>query len=158
MAKISKELWGKAQGKEIYKYKMVNNSGAYVVLGSVGAAIVEIHVPDRDGKLGDVVIGYPVPESYFADGPCSGKVPGRYANRIAKGHLEIDGKVYDLPVNNGPNHLHGGPEGFQNQVWDSRIDGDAVEFMYFSPDGEMGYPGNLKVTARYVWTDAPTRW
>ena len=154
MAKISKELWGKAQGKEIYKYKMVNDSGAYVVLGSVGAAIVEIHVPDRDGKLGDVVIGYPVPESYFADGPCSGKVPGRYANRIAKGHLEIDGKVYDLPVNNGPNHLHGGPEGFQNQVWDSRIDGDAVEFMYFSPDGEMGYPGNLKVTARYVWTDA----
>ena len=154
MATITKTLWGEAQGKEIYKYKLVNASGAYVVLGSVGAAIVEVHVPDRDGKLGDVVIGYPDAASYFADGPCSGKVPGRYANRIARGHLEIDGKVYDLPINNGPNHLHGGPQGFQNQVWDSRIDGDAVEFMYFSPDGEMGYPGNLKVTARYVWTDA----
>ena len=154
MAIITKTLWGEAQGKEIYKYKLVNASGAYVVLGSVGAAIVEVHVPDRDGKLGDVVIGYPDAASYFADGPCSGKVPGRYANRIARGHLEIDGKVYDLPINNGPNHLHGGPQGFQNQVWDSRIDGDAVEFMYFSPDGEMGYPGNLKVTARYVWTDA----
>ena len=153
MSTITKELWGKAHGKEIYKYKMVNASGAYVVLGSVGAAIVEIHVPDKDGKLGDVVIGYPAAESYFADGPCSGKVPGRYANRIAKGHLEVDGKVYELPINNGPNHLHGGPEGFQNQVWDSRVDGDAVEFMYFSQDGEMGYPGNLKVTARYIWTE-----
>ncbi len=153
MAKITKSLWGKAQGKEIFKYTMENASGAYVVLGSVGAAIVEIHVPDRNGKLDDVVIGYPAAESYFADGPCSGKVPGRYANRIAKGHLELDGKVYELPVNNGPNHLHGGPAGFQNQVWESRIDGDSVEFMYFSKDGEMGYPGNLKVTARYVWTD-----
>ena len=93
MSTITKELWGKAQGKEIYKYKMVNASGAYVVLGSVGAAIVEIHVPDKNGELGDVVIGYPAAESYFADGPCSGKVPGRYANRIAKGHLEVDGKV-----------------------------------------------------------------
>ena len=153
MATITKELWDKAHGKEIFKYKMVNASGAYVVLGSVGAAIVEVHVPDREGKLADVVIGYPAAESYFGDGPCSGKVPGRYANRIAGGHLEVDGKEYNLPINNGPNHLHGGPEGFQNQVWDSRIDGDAVEFMYFSPDGEMGYPGNLKVTARYVWTD-----
>ena len=153
MTVISKTLWGKARDKEIYRYKMENASGAYVVLGSVGAAIVEVHVPDRDGKLADVVIGYPDAESYFADGPCSGKVPGRYANRIAKGHLEVDGKVYDLPINNGPNHLHGGPQGFQNQVWDSRVDGDAVEFMYFSQDGEMGYPGNLKVTARYIWTE-----
>jgi aldose 1-epimerase len=154
MSTITKTLWGKAREKEIYKYKLVNASGAYVVLGSVGAAIVEIHVPDRNGVLGDVVIGYSDAEKYFADGPCSGKIPGRYANRIAKGHLEVGGKVYDLPINNGPNHLHGGPEGFQNQVWDSRVDGDAVEFMYFSKDGEMGYPGNLKVTARYVWTDA----
>ncbi len=77
MTVISKTLWGKSQDKEIYKYKMENASGAYVVLGSVGAAIVEVHVPDRDGKLADVVIGYPYAESYFADGPCSGKVPGR---------------------------------------------------------------------------------
>ncbi len=154
MAVISKSIWGNAHGKDIYKYRMENASGAYVVLGEVGAAILEVHVPDRDGALADVVLGYPSPESYFGDGPCAGKVPGRYANRIAGGHLEIDGKLYDLPINNGPNHLHGGPEGFQNRVWESRIDGDAVEFMYFSQDGEMGYPGNLKVTARYVWTEA----
>ena len=89
----------------------------------------------------------------MADGPCAGKCPGRYANRIAGGHLELDGKVYTLPINNGPNHLHGGPDGFQNRIWESRRDGDAVEFMYFSEDGEMGYPGNLKVVARYEWSE-----
>lgn len=65
----------------------------------------------------------------------------------------MDGVEYTLPVNNGPNHLHGGPEGFQNQIWESRIEGDGVEFMYFSADGEMGYPGNLKVVARYEWSE-----
>lgn len=151
--KITKEVWGKAQGKEILRYTLENSSGASVVLGSIGAGILEINVPDREGRLADVVIGYPKAESYFADGPCAGKCPGRYANRIANGKFSLDGEDYTLPVNNGPNHLHGGPEGFQNKVWDSRIDGEAVEFMYFSPDGEMGYPGNLKVVARYEWSE-----
>ncbi len=151
--KITKELWGEAQGKEIFRYTIENASGASVQLGSVGAAIVSVNVPDRDGKIADVVIGYPKAESYFADGPCSGKCPGRYANRIALGRFTLDGKEYTLPINNGPNHLHGGPEGFQNRVWDSRIEGDGVEFMYFSEDGEMGYPGNLKVVARYEWSE-----
>ena len=134
-------------------YTLTNKSGASVVLSSVGAAIVAINVPDREGKLADVVIGYPKPESYFGDGPCSGKCPGRYANRIALGKFSLDGEEYTLPVNNGPNHLHGGPEGFQNKVWESRQEGNAVEFMYFSADGEAGYPGNLKVVARYEWDD-----
>ena len=99
------------------------------------------------------MIGYDKLEDYLGDGPCAGKCPGRYANRIAEGSLEIDGKIYSLPINNGPNHLHGGPEGFQNKIWESRKDGDAVEFMYFSEDGEMGYPGNLKVVARYEWSE-----
>jgi len=150
---ITKEVWGEAQGKEILKYTIVNASGASVQLGSVGAAVVAVCVPDREGRLADVAIGYPKAESYFADGPCAGKCPGRYANRIALGKFTLDGVEYTLPVNNGPNHLHGGPQGFQNRVWDSRIDGDAVEFMYFSEDGEMGYPGNLKVTARYEWSE-----
>lgn len=151
---IKKELWGKsASGQDIYKYTVTNASGASVVLSSVGAGIVSINVPDRDGKMADVVIGYGDPLSYFADGPCAGKCPGRYANRIAKGHLVIDGKEYSLPINNACNHLHGGPEGFQNQVWDSRVEGNAVEFMYFSKDGEMGYPGNLKVVAHYEWSE-----
>ena len=150
--KITKELWGNGpDGKEIFLYTLQNESGAFVRLSSVGAGIVGIAVPDKDGKLADVVLGYPEAASYFADGPCAGKCPGRYANRIAKGKFTLDGAEYTLPVNNGPNHLHGGPAGFQNQVWDSRIANDGVEFMYFSEDGEAGYPGNLKVVARYEW-------
>ena len=150
--KITKELWGKGpDGKEIFLYTLQNESGAFVRLSSVGAGIVGIAVPDKDGKLADVVLGYPEAASYFADGPCAGKCPGRYANRIAKGKFTLDGAEYTLPINNGPNHLHGGPAGFQNQVWDSRIANDGVEFMYFSEDGEAGYPGNLKVVARYEW-------
>ena len=137
---IEKELWGKSPcGKEIWRYTLKNSSGAYVQLSSVGAGIVAVAVPDRDGRLSDVVLGYKDPLSYFDDGPCAGKVPGRYANRIAKGHFTLDGKEYTLPVNNGPNHLHGGPQGFQNQVWESRIHEDGVEFMYYSEDGEAGY-------------------
>ncbi len=150
--KITKELWGNGpDGKEIFLYTLQNESGAFVRLSSVGAGIVGIAVPDKDGKLADVVLGYPEAASYFADGPCAGKCPGRYANRIAKGKFTLDGAEYTLPINNGPNHLHGGPAGFQNQVWDSRIANDGVEFMYFSEDGEAGYPGNLKVVARYEW-------
>lgn len=151
---IKKELWGTtACGKEIFRYTITNASGASVVLGSVGAAIVGINVPDMEGKMADVVIGYDDPLSYFADGPCAGKIPGRFANRIAKGRFTLDGKEYELPINNGPNHLHGGPKGFQNQVWDSKAEGDAVEFMYFSEDGEAGYPGNIKVVAHYEWSE-----
>ena len=128
--KTEKQLWGVSpEGKEIFLYTIENGSGAFVRLCSVGAAIVSVAVPDKEGKLADVVLGYPRANDYFADGPCSGKCPGRYANRIAKGKFTLDGVEYTLPVNNGPNHLHGGPQGFQNQVWDSRIIGDAVEFM-----------------------------
>ena len=152
--KITKEIWGNGpDGKEIILYTIQNGSGAFVRLSSVGAGIVSIAVPDKDGKLADVVLGYPDAASYFADGPCAGKCPGRYANRIAKGKFTLDGVEYTLPINNGPNHLHGGPQGFQNQVWDSRIAEDSVEFMYFAEDGEAGYPGNVKVVARYEWGD-----
>ena len=151
---INRKLWGRTpDGKAIYKYIMTNASGASAVVSNLGAAIVAVNVPDRDGKLADVILGYGKAESYFGDGPCAGKCPGRYANRIAKGKFSLDGKAYTLPVNNGPNHLHGGPEGFQNQVWESRKRKGGVEFKYVSADGEMGYPGNLVVVARYEWSE-----
>lgn len=151
---IKKEVWGTSpEGKEILRYTLTNVSGASVVLSSLGAGIVSVNVPDKDGNLADVVLGYKNPLSYLNDGPCAGKIPGRYANRIAHGRFSLDGKEYTLPVNNGPNHLHGGPEGFQNQIWESRENEDGVEFMYYSADGEMGYPGDLKVVARYDWSD-----
>lgn len=152
--KLNKELWGTSPcGKEIYLYTLTNEKGAYVQLSSVGAGVVSVVVPDKDGNLADVVIGYPEAASYFADGPCAGKIPGRYANRIALGKFELDGAEYTLPINNGPNHLHGGPEGFQNKVWESREHEGGVEFLYYSEDGEMGYPGALKAVARYEWTE-----
>ncbi len=151
---IKKILWGTSPcGKEIYKYTLTNKSGAYVELASVGAAIVGLYVPDKDGKLCNVVLNYPEAASYFGDGPCAGKCPGRFANRIARGRFTLDGKEYTLPINNAENHLHGGPDGFQNKVWESRVIDDAVEFMYYSEDGEAGYPGNLKVVAHYEWSD-----
>ncbi len=151
---IKKELWGKSScGKEIYLYTLTNGKGAYVQLSNIGAAIVSAVVPDKDGNMADVVLGYPEPLSYFGDGPCFGKIPGRYANRIALGKFTLDGKEYELPINNGPNSLHGGPEGFQNKVWESREHEGGVEFLYYSEDGEMGYPGAVKTVARYEWSE-----
>ena len=101
---IEKELWGKLQdGTDVFLYTIRNRAGASVRLSSLGAAIVAIKVPDRDGKLEDVVLGYDVPASYLADFPCAGKIPGRYANRIAQGKFTLDGKEYTLPVNNAEN-------------------------------------------------------
>lgn len=134
-------------------YTLKNSKGASVVLSNLGAAIVAINVPDRDGKIADIALGYEKAESYIGDGPCLGKCPGRFANRIAAGKFTLEGKEYELPINNGPNHLHGGPDGFQNKIWESREVDGAVEFMYFSEDGEAGYPGNLKVVAHYEWSE-----
>ncbi len=151
---IKRRLWAKSEcGRPVYRYTLINGSGASVTLCNIGAGIVSVNVPDREGRMGDVVLGYNKAESYFGDGPCMGKCPGRYANRIALGRFTLDGKQYQLPVNNGPNHLHGGPEGFQNKIWESRKHKGGVEFKYFSPDGEMGYPGNLTVVARYEWSE-----
>lgn len=136
---------------DITLYTITNASGAQVVLSSLGAGINKIIVPDKNGNLADVILGYDNPCDYLNDGPCSGKTPGRYANRIKHGHIVIDGVEYHLPINNGPNHLHGGPDGFQNHIWDSQIIGNSVVFSRISPDGEMGYPGNLKAKVTYTW-------
>lgn len=141
---------------EITLYTLTNNSGASVTLSSLGAGINRVEVPDANGKIENVVIGYRDPASYIADGPCAGKVPGRYANRIARGHFSIGDKEYTLPINNGPNSLHGGPDGFMNRIWNSRLDGETVVFELTSPDGDAGYPGELQAEARYTWSDDNT--
>lgn len=140
---------------DITIYKITNDKGAYVELSTFGAGIRSVVVPDKNGKMADVTIGYANPADYMADGPCAGKTPGRFGNRIAKGKLELDGVEYDLPINNGPNHLHGGPEGFQNQNWKGEAVGDdTVKFSLTDPDGHMGYPGTVKATVTYAWNDA----
>ncbi len=139
---------------DITLYTLTNESGASVTLSTLGAGIVGVVVPDRNGDLDDVVLGYENAADYIADGPCAGKIPGRFANRIAKGVFSLGDEVYNLAINNGPNALHGGPEGFQNQIWKPEAIGDnTVRFSLFSPDGDEGYPGNLQVKATYTWTD-----
>lgn len=150
--KITSKKYPSAKG-EITVYRLENESGAWVELSTLGAGIAGVAVPDKDGKLGEVALAYADPADYIADGPCLGKCPGRYANRIAKGHLEVDGTPYQLAINNGPNALHGGPEGFQNQIWQARELPDGIEFSYHAKDGEENYPGNLDLTATYTWSD-----
>lgn len=129
---------------------LTNSKGMSVELSSLGAGIVSVVVPDARGNLADVALGYADPADYLYDGPCAGKIPGRYANRIALGRFNIDGNEYQLAINNGPNALHGGPEGFQNQLWDVELLPNGVRFTYTSADGEEGYPGTLKAVAEYT--------
>ena len=134
-------------------FTITNASGASVELSSLGAGIVAVNVPDSKGEFANVVIGYKDPADYFDDGPCAGKTPGRCANRMAKAELPVDGKIFHLSQNKGINHLHGGPMGFQNRIWDCETKGDdTVVFTYHSTDGEEGYPGNLVAKVTYRWT------
>ena len=149
---------------------LINKSGASVMLTERGAGIVSIVVPDRNGVMGDVVLGYRDEESYLADGPCAGKIPGRFANRIDGGRFTLDGKEYQLVKNNPGYQLHGGPDGFSNRLWKaSQISDTEAVLTLDSPDGDQGYPGNMHVVATYTWgednsltlsikatTDAPT--
>lgn len=119
-----------------------------------GAGIVSVVVPDRDGVMGDVVLGYRDEASYLGDGPCMGKIPGRYANRIAGGRFCLDGKWFDLVKNHPEYQLHGGPDGFANRLWKVLRSSDTqVLFALDSPDGDQGYPGALHVEALYSWED-----
>ena len=148
--------WGKTpDGKDIKLYTLSNNNGIKVQLCDIGAGIVSIIAPDRNGVFDDIVLGYPDPLSYYGDGPCAGKIPGRYANRIANGRFKIDDVEYQLDLNtgDGKHHLHGGRIGFANQKWASRIEGESVVFTYLSADGEAGYPGELVARARYTLND-----
>ena len=142
--------WG-----DITLIRLTNPRGSIVELSSLGAGIRSIVVPDREGRLRDVVLGYANPADHHDDGPCMGKTPGRYANRIANGVFCLDGTTYHLPSNNVPNALHGGPQGFHNQMWQATMEGDnGVCFRRVSPDGEMGYPGRMEVEVRYTWATA----
>ena len=140
---------------EIKHFTLTNSKGESVVLSNFGASILAINVPDRGGRIDNVVLAYAKDEDYYDDGPFMGKTPGRYSNRIAKGHFTLDGKQYTLSINCGTEHLHGGikEESYANRVWDAEQKGNSVVMSLFSPDGDAGYPGNLKVQATYTWDD-----
>lgn len=139
---------------EIVWLTMKNSAGCTVTLSNLGAGIISVVVPDRNGNPVDVALGYRTPADYIQDGPNCGKTVGRFANRIADGRFTLDGKTYNVPVNLPPNHLHGGNEGFANKLWEIESATDQqVVFSLVSPDGDMGYPGTVRATATYRWSD-----
>ena len=147
---IRKETFGKtAGGEQVDLYTLSNKKGMEVVLTNFGATVVVLKVPDRAGKLADVVLGFDTLEGYEHGTAYFGATVGRYGNRIGGGKFSIDGKTYALPKNNGDNTLHGGITGFNKKVWQAREiaskDGESLEMSYSSADGEEGFPGNLSV-------------
>lgn len=141
-------------GKKTDLY-LLKNEQIEVYITNYGARIVSLLSPDKQGIMGDVVLGFKSIADYQkAKTPFHGCIIGRYGNRIAKGNFELDGTSYQLPINNNENHLHGGPEGFHNQVWEVvSVDDNSIVMTYLSKDGEMGYPGNLSVEVTYAIND-----
>jgi aldose 1-epimerase len=160
-AQISRGPFGKApDGSPVEVYTLRNSEGAEARICTYGGIVLSLKVPDRNGRIGDVVLGYDTLAEYIKENPYFGSLIGRYGNRIAKGRFTLDGKEYVLATNNFPNHLHGGIKGFDKVVWHANAyqgeQGPVLELVYLSPDGEEGYPGNLDVKAVYTWRDDNT--
>ena len=155
---ISSNTFGTTtNGQKVDIYTLHNSKGMEAKITNYGGIIVSLKVPDKNGKIADVVLGFDKLSDYEARNPFFGAITGRYANRIANGKFKLNGTEYKLAVNNGPNSLHGGKVGFDKKVWSAsrvhRKDGVGVEMSYTSPDGEEGYPGTLKCLVTYVLTN-----
>jgi aldose 1-epimerase len=153
--KVQVSDFGKtADGISVYRYTLTNDRGVEAAVISYGATLVSLKVPDRNGKIADVVLGYDTVDGYEQGASYFGGTIGRYGNRIAGGKFTLDGKVFQLPTNDGLNSLHGGTIGFNKRIWTavdrSRLDAEVLELSYTSPDGEEGYPGALKVKVTYT--------
>ena len=157
-ASIQGALFGAtSDGAPIEEYTLVNENGVVAKFITLGGTLRELWVPDRNGVLGDVVLGFDTVADYETRSPYFGCITGRYANRIAKGKFTVDGNSYTLAINNPPNALHGGFKGYDKVVWKATThytpDGPAITFTYRSHDGEEGYPGNLDIKVTYTLTN-----
>lgn len=152
---IKQRDFGKTkEGEPVELYTLTNDHGMVAKIMTYGAILTELHVPDKNGKSADVVLGFDNLDQYLKGHPFFGAIAGRYANRIAKGQFELDGQTYHLPINNGPNTLHGGTKGFDKYVWKAEPkEGNgsvSLALSMTSPDGDQGFPGNLNVTVTYT--------
>lgn len=143
-------------GRAVTLFTFRNRQGSVLKVTNYGLIITELQVPDRTGALGNVVLGFDNLPRYLQGHPFFGAIAGRVANRIGKGTFTLDGRTFQLAINNGPNHLHGGKVGFDKQLWTAHqetmnADEASVEFRYTSVDGEEGYPGNLQVAVTYTF-------
>lgn len=156
---ISKKPFGKTKdGEAVELYTLKNANGLSAAIMTYGGTVVSLNVPDKAGKMADVVLGFDTIAEYEEKSPYFGCITGRYANRIAKGKFTLEGEEYTLAVNNDVNHLHGGLKGFDKKVWKASTEdssnGPAITFKHTSPDGDEGYPGNLKMEVTYTLTNA----
>ncbi len=155
-----KEPFGQtAEGREVFVYTLASSKGLRARITDYGATLVSLYVPDRNGHLEDIVLGFDDLQGYIDHTAYMGATVGRYANRIGGARFTLDGVAYTLAANNGPNHLHGGIKGFDKVVWETKEavaaeDEAWVKMSYLSPDGEEGYPGNLQCTVTYTLTNA----
>jgi aldose 1-epimerase len=154
---IEKTRWGEVDGQEVDVFTLINKNGLMAKITNFGAIVTEVHVPDRKGKLGDVVLGFDTLGDYLKNDPHLGSTVGRVGNRIANATFELDGKTYKLAANNGAHHLHGGKKGWDKYVWDAvpseTPDGPSLKLARVSPDGEEGYPGTVHATTTYTLTN-----
>ncbi len=155
--KAVREKFAELDGRTVSIFTLVNRQGMEVSCLDYGCIITKILVPDRDGRMENVVLGFDTLEEYQQHSPYFGAVCGRHAGRIAGGEFELNGKTYKLGKNNGGNNLHGGVEGFDKKLWDAEVtegrDSASVIFRYVSKDGEEGYPGNLEMKVTYTLND-----
>jgi aldose 1-epimerase len=151
---ITEKPFGNTDGKAVTEYTITNAKGMQVSIINYGGTITKLMAPDKNGKLGDVILGYESLDGYLQkNNPFFGALIGRYGNRIAKGKFTLDGTTYTLATNNNGNSLHGGNKGFDKVVWDAEKQGDSsLKLTYHSKDMEEGYPGNLNVTVVYTLT------
>lgn len=153
--KIERFKFGKVGGKDVDGFVLRNGNGLSASLISYGSRLTRFETPGRDGRLADIVLGFDDIQSYVATNTYFGATCGRYGNRIRQGRFEIDGQLVEVDRNEGPNHLHGGRNGFDRKLWDSAVDesANAVNFSMVSPEGEEGFPGTVRLSATYRLTD-----
>jgi aldose 1-epimerase len=154
---IKKESFGKVNNKNVDLYSLVNKNNLEVRITNFGGIVTQLFTPDRNGTMDNIVLGFEKLTDYLSDHPYFGAIIGRVANRIASGKFSLEGKKYELYINNGPNHLHGGKSGFDKKVWDAEpVENDnyvGLKLHYLSQDMEEGYPGNLNVDIEYRLTN-----
>ncbi|HTN37196.1 MAG TPA: aldose epimerase family protein, partial [Arachidicoccus sp.] len=152
---VSVVPWGSYEGQTVYSYHLNNGQGTKLAISNYGGTITSWTFPDKKGDTSQIIVGFDSLSDYLAHPPYFGALIGRYANRIAKGRFTLEGKSYQLAVNDGPNHLHGGLKGFDKVLWQVEVPDSnktALVLHYTAKDGEEGYPGNLSVTVKYELT------
>ena len=159
MGAVEETVWGVLHSRPVYLYTLNGASGASARVTNYGGILQSLDIPGPDGDLVDVVLGFDTFDEYLGEHPFFGATVGRCANRIAGGRFTLDGRIHQLAINDsaGPNHIHGGPGGFDKQRWETRdfgqnSEGTYVELAYTSGDGEEGYPGTVETTVTYALT------